>query len=150
MTFFEREARAAPVPQPVSGGRGPERGSRGPVPDRMAEERARIARIVAEREADAARRKADEAVVVDGVTLEARGRSGGLTIKVALDRKPRGMLFRIGPGFFDLDGFWCIPKHDGSVEVRRGCSKEQMRRLTDRQRKDVERVRLNARRNGVR
>ena len=153
MSFFEAqppsEASSEGFYAPA-GGAGRERGARGAVPDRMAEEMARCAAYLAAREADAARRKLDEVVEVDGKVIEARGRSGGLTIEAVLDRKPRGMLFRIGVGFFDLDGFWCIPKADKSVEVRRGCSKEQMRRLSDHQRREVERVRLNARRNGVR
>lgn len=84
-----------------------------------------------------------------GVTLEKNGKVG-LTNNVVLERLPRGCLFKVAGGFFDLDGYWCVKKADHIVEVRRGSSKKVMRLLTSAQKKELARVRLNARRRGVR
>jgi hypothetical protein len=84
-----------------------------------------------------------------GETLEGR-KKVGLTNNVVLDRLPRGCLFKVAGGFFDLDGYWCVPKADHYTEVRRGSSKKIMRLLTPAQKKELARVRLNARRRKVR
>lgn len=163
MTFFKPTAPQAPVPQPlsrpISGG---ERGLRGGIPDRMAQERARIeAMKAAEAERLAAMERNDQ-IEVGGEVLNPRGRPIGventatrnnrlgLSGKTVVERAPRGCLFRIGPGWFDLDGFWCVANHLDEVTVTRGCSKEQMSRLTKRQRQILEQARLKARRSGVR
>jgi hypothetical protein len=163
MSFFKPTAPQAPVPQhPARPNLGGERGLRGAVPDRMAQERARIeAMKAAEAEKRAAMERNDQ-IEVAGQVLNPRGRPIGvqntatannrlgLAGNVPLDRSPRGCLFRIGPGFFDLDGFWCVANHLNEVTVTRGCSKEQMSRLSKDQRRILEQARLKARRNGVR
>ncbi len=86
---------------------------------------------------------------VPGVTLEKSGKVG-LTNARVLERLPRGCLFKVAGGFFDLDGFWCVQKADRHPEVRRGATKKVMRLLSVEQRRTLERVRLRARRQGVR
>jgi hypothetical protein len=56
----------------------------------------------------------------------------------------------VGSGWFDLDGYWCLKGPGGVVEVRRGAQLKVMKTLTEPQRKELARVRLNARRNKVR
>ncbi|WP_138469879.1 hypothetical protein [Poseidonocella sp. HB161398] len=76
-------------------------------------------------------------------------REHGLNSRHVLATEPYGVLFKVGRGWFDLRGFWCVERL-GKVEVRRGSSKKVMRELTAAQRKELGRVRLNARRNGLR
>jgi hypothetical protein len=85
----------------------------------------------------------------EGVTFEKNGKVG-LTNAVVLDRLPRGCLFKVAGGYFDLDGYWCVPKADHYTEVRRGSQKKVLRLLTKAQKAELARVRLNARRRGVR
>lgn len=82
-------------------------------------------------------------------TLDCRG-TVGLTNNRVLERLPRGCLFKVAGGYFDLDGYWCVPKADYHTEVRRGASRKINRLLTEAQRWELQRVRLNARRRGVR
>lgn len=84
-----------------------------------------------------------------GETLEGRGKVG-LTNNVVLERLPRGCLFKVSGGWFDLDGYWCVMKADRQAEVRRGSPKKILRLLTEAQKKELARVRLNARRHGTR
>ena len=80
----------------------------------------------------------------------------GLTNALVLrDRAPRGCLFwvknkGVEVGYFDLDGFWCVPKGDRRVEVRRGASRAVNRLCTEAQRFQLAKARLQARRKGVR
>lgn len=67
-----------------------------------------------------------------------------------VDRIPRGCLFKVGRCWFDLDGFWCRPVADGQVIVTRGCPKAISAKLTAVQKANLHRVRLNARRAGIR
>lgn len=93
-------------------------------------------------------------------TLEGKGKIG-LTNARVLDREPRGCLFKVKGGFFDLDGYWVRimggwrnGKHGGGksyeYEVRRGAPRAVNRLLSKEQRRELERVRLQARRKGVR
>lgn len=158
MSFFSGGQRRSPAPAPSSGaGVAVERGVRGAVPDRMEEERARIAAIVAEREARRAASEAAGLIEVPGEVVDPRGRGGkltpgkaGLTNETVLDRPPRGVLIRLTTGWFDLDGFWCVRRFDGTIAVHRGASRGINARLTKGQRREMERARLNARRRGVR
>lgn len=86
---------------------------------------------------------------VDVIVARKHGVRAGRAV-VELD--PDGCLFRVKgtPGFFDLRGFWCLPKADGKIKVTRGAPKAVMRLLTQDQRRALERVRLNARRHGLR
>lgn len=83
------------------------------------------------------------------VTLKKDGKLG-LTNARVLERLPRGCLFKVAGGWFDLDGYWCVLKADRQPEVRRGAPRKIMRLLTKAQRHELSRVRLNARRAGVR
>lgn len=76
----------------------------------------------------------------------------GLRGDVVLDRPPRGCLFRVkgSTAFFDLDGYYCLKKADGEVEVRRGAPKKLMRRLTEDQKRMLGVARNRARRHGLR
>lgn len=163
MTFFKPPSPQATPPQhPSRPKSGSERGSRGGIPDRMALERERVARFREEEARKAAAMELNDQIEVAGQILNPRGRPigvenrvsrnnrQGLSGSVPLDRQPRGCLFRIGPGFFDLDGFWCVPNHKNECTVTRGCSKEQMSRLSKDQRRILEQARLKARRNGLR
>ena len=63
--------------------------------------------------------------------------------------KPNGCLFKVKGGFFDLDGFWCV-KRGGNYVVERSAPKKMMAQLDKNQKKELNRVRLNARRHGSR
>ncbi len=82
-------------------------------------------------------------------TLEGRG-TVGLSNAAVLDRLPRGCAFPVAGGFFDLDGYWCVKKADNRVEVRRGSQKKILKLLTPPQKKELARLRLQARRHGMR
>lgn len=92
-------------------------------------------------------------------TREDRKRNGngrrGLTNEV-LDRMPSRVLLYVKDaqgrkiGYFDDQGYWCVPKQDKMVEVRRGSPKAVLRLLGPDQRAELERVRQKARRNGLR
>jgi len=80
-------------------------------------------------------------------------RKYGIASKGRLERGVRGCLFEVAgtPGFFDLDGYWCVQKQGRhNVEISRGAPKAVMRLLTSAQKRDLERARLQARRHGVR
>lgn len=78
-------------------------------------------------------------------------RAQGLTARVVLPEKlPRGLLFKVGVGYFDLDGYWCVPKANGLIEVRRGAPRAVNKHMTAIQRHELARVRLNARRSQLR
>ncbi len=96
---------------------------------------------------------------VPGETLENKGKFG-LTNARVLDREPNGCAFYVWNkgkqykdareiGFFDNYGYWCVRKADG-FEVRRGSTKAVMRLLTPEQKYELARLRLNARRKGMR
>lgn len=87
-----------------------------------------------------------------GRPLNTKGGKAGLTNSIVLDRPPRGCLFEVRGtnGFFDLDGYWCVRKSGHRVEVRRGSPKRILRLLSPVQRKELDRVRLAARRAGLR
>ncbi|NUB46825.1 hypothetical protein GEU84_020790 [Fertoebacter nigrum] len=130
-TFFQKPAgRAAATPQPSY--KPPSRAGKG---DRLAPVR------IATPQQPEHRKLAP--------TLDNRG-ALGLTINVLIDRIPRGCLFKVGSGWFDLDGYWCLKGPGGVVEVRRGSPQKVLRTLTEPQKKELARVRLNARRNKVR
>jgi len=76
-------------------------------------------------------------------------RKGGLTNSVVLDQAPHGCAFKVGSGWFDLWGFWCN-RRGGAVEVRRGSPKSVLKQLTPEQKKELARLRLQARRKGFR
>ena len=94
-------------------------------------------------------------------TLENKGK-WGLTNNRVLERIPRGVLFKVVKyGFFDLDGYWVTVKggwaegrdkegRSYEYEVRRGAPRAINRLLTKEQRWELARVRLQARRKGVR
>jgi hypothetical protein len=84
-----------------------------------------------------------------GITLSRRGKVG-LTNAVVIERVPRGCLLKVKGGWFDLDGYWCVPKADRRVEVRRGASQKINALLTPAQRKMLDIARLRARERGVR
>lgn len=163
MTFFKPTAPQAPVPQqgPTRSGL-VERGVRVPMPDRAGEERERVRRIVEEQERIRAAMDRNDQILAEGAVLNPKGRpigvdntvtannKRGLSGAAPVARKPRGILFRLGHGWFDEDGFWCVADAKGNVTVTRGASKEMMRKLSGEQRRILERARLNARRNGLR
>lgn len=163
MTFFKPTAPQAPVPQPPApAGKPAERGIRVPIPDREAEEKARVARILAEQQRIREAMERNDQILAEGAVLNPKGRpigventvsknnKKGLSGATPLDRKPRGILFRLGHGWFDQDGYWCVADAKGNTTVTRGCSKEMMRKLTGEQRRILEVTRLTARRNGLR
>ena len=91
-------------------------------------------------------------------TLEKKGKVG-LTNARVLNREPRGCLFKVSEfGFFDLDGYWVLLKgakgknlrRNYEYEVRRGAPRRVNALLSEAQKKELARVRLNARRRGVR
>lgn len=57
-----------------------------------------------------------------------------------------GVLFRVGSGWFDLNGYWCR-KIGKKVHVWRSAPRKVMYELKKAQREELDRVRLNARRN---
>ncbi len=63
--------------------------------------------------------------------------------------KPNGCLIKVKGGFFDLDGFWCF-RREGNYVVERNAPPKMMKLLNADQKKELNRVRLNARRNGSR
>jgi DNA-binding transcriptional regulator GbsR (MarR family) len=67
-----------------------------------------------------------------------------------IERGPRGCLFKVGTGFFDLDGFWCQKKRDRQVEISRTAPRKVMAQLTNAQKRELSNVRQNAKRNGIR
>lgn len=72
------------------------------------------------------------------------------TVEQVIERqKPNGCLFKVKGGFFDLDGFWCV-KRNGNYIVERNAPKKMMMLLDEGQKKELNRVRLNARRHGSR
>lgn len=163
MSFFKPTAPQAYLPQRPSGPQvSTERVVRAGIPDRMAEERARVARFREEQERLAAAMDQNDQIEVEGEILNPRGRPIGVENRAAknnrkglsahqvVDRKPRGCLFRLGHGYFDLDGFWCVANHLGAVTVTRGTGKEMMARMSKDQRRILEAARLAARRNGLR
>lgn len=81
-------------------------------------------------------------------------REGGVSPSAEIDRLPRKCLFRVDTGFFhgffDLDGFWCVPEGRNKSKVTRGAPKAVMARLTKGQKAELRRARMNARRNGMR
>lgn len=166
MTLFKPTS--APVAPSAAGSGGgsaggsSERGLRGAIPDRMAAERERIAAIRAEQERLEAARERSAVIEVEGEVLDPRGRGGvengraanghaGLKLTgFCPGRKPRGCLFRLTHGWFDLDGFWCVKKHDGTVEVYRGANRDTNRLLSKDQRRILDNKRLRARVAGLR
>lgn len=156
MTFFRAE-KVVQAPQAQTAGVS-ERGARGgllPVPDRQAEEAERL------REFQAAVAAAGQ-LLVGGEVLDGRGRPPGVVNTVArnnrtglshtqvVERAPRGILFRLGHGWFDKDGFWCVADAKGKVTVTRGTNKEMMARLNKDQKALLDNARLRARKAGVR
>lgn len=89
-------------------------------------------------------------------TPEHRKTKGKKRVKdtAIVDRLPEGCLFRVelkaARGFFDLLGYWVTWKSRHEFIVRRGAPRFVMKQLTPLQRKELERVRLNARRQGLR
>ena len=72
------------------------------------------------------------------------------TVDAVIERqKPNGCLFKVKGGFFDLDGYWCV-KRGGNFIVERTAPKKMMALLNEDQKKELNRVRLNARRHGSR
>ena len=67
---------------------------------------------------------------------------------------PDGVLFRVEHevmgGWFDLNGYWCRRDAKGKVKVFRGPPRKVIKMLRPAQQKELDRVRLNARRNGKR
>ena len=84
------------------------------------------------------------------VEKEIEPRKSGLQSKAKVDRVPRGCLFKIKGGFFDLDGYWCVRKSGHDIDVRRGAPRKITALLTDAQKKELRRVRNNALKNGLR
>ncbi len=84
------------------------------------------------------------------VEKEIEPRKSGLQSKAKVDRVPRGCLFKVGGGFFDLDGYWCVRKAKHVVNVTRGAPKRITATLSDAQKKELRRVRSTAARNGLR
>lgn len=74
----------------------------------------------------------------------------GLTNSISLEIEPYGCLFRLEHSWFDLHGYWCRRRNDGTVDVRRGAPRDVNKRLSKEQKKMLERARLQARRKGVR
>lgn len=163
MTMFRPEravvlARSVPAGQTYGG----ERGARGVVPDREAEERERLRRYLAEQERLAEVQARSGVVEIDGEEFDAKGRGvvdntasrnnrqGLASTALCPGRRPRGVLVKLIHGFFDQDGFWCMKKADGRIEVYRGAGKDTMRRLTEDQRRLLNNARLRARKAGVR
>jgi hypothetical protein len=84
-------------------------------------------------------------------TLDERRPHWGLTNARVLNRTPDGCAFKLRMGgWFDLQGYWCKPGFDGAVIVRRGAPKDIMKLLTSPQKKELARLRLQARRHGLR
>jgi len=84
-----------------------------------------------------------------------KGKSGTrVKYQAVVDRVPREVLFTVESkmynGWFDLDGYWCKKDSKGKVTVMRGPPKKVISLLKPEQRKELERVRLQARRNGMR
>lgn len=78
-------------------------------------------------------------------------RKDGVRTNAVVERLPRGCLFRVNDhAWFDLDGFFCRQKQDRVVDVTRGAPRQIMAKLTKQQKHELARVRLNARRNGIR
>lgn len=77
-------------------------------------------------------------------------RKSGIQSSAKVDRVPRGCLFKIKGGFFDLDGYWCVRKSGHDIDVRRGAPRKITALLTDAQKKELRRVRNNALKNGLR
>lgn len=65
-----------------------------------------------------------------------------------------GVLFRVEGksfrGWFDTNGFWCQRDAKGNTRVYRGAPRRVMYEVTKQQRLELDRVRLNARRHGIR
>jgi hypothetical protein len=137
MSLFTPYPKKSPPPAPVSGGQrhGSMRGDR-------------VVRLRHDPDPEPSHRQ-------KGVTLEGNAKKGaraGLTNAVVLDRQPRGCAFKVGGlgGWFDLDGYWCVPGFDGAVTVRRGSPKAILKLMTPPQKKELARIRLQARRHGLR
>lgn len=88
------------------------------------------------------------------VEEELRPSAGKRELFKKVEKAPRGCLFKVetglARGYFDLDGYWCLHKGGKEYEVMRGAPRFVNAALTDRQRRELEKARLNARRNGVR
>lgn len=59
-------------------------------------------------------------------------------------------LFRVRHGWFDLNGYWCVPGHGKTVKVWRGAPAEVNKILTDEQARILHNARQKARKKGVR
>lgn len=77
-------------------------------------------------------------------------RKQGIKSSAKTERLPNGCLFKVGGGFFDLDGFWCVRASGHEVKVTRGAPRKLMAMLTDAQKKELQRNRLRATRSGLR
>lgn len=67
-----------------------------------------------------------------------------------VDRPPRGCLFKVGRAWFDLDGYFCVPRADRQVQVTRGAPRRVMAELTKRQKAMLHSARTQAIRQGLR
>ena len=74
----------------------------------------------------------------------------GKRTSAQVEKMPRGCLFKLQGGYFDLDGFWCAKRADRRVNVHRNAPRGITALLSDLQKKELHRVRLNAKRNGLR
>lgn len=90
--------------------------------------------------------------LVSRVKYEAsiEARKQGVKTSAKTERKPNGCLFKMAGGFFDLDGFWCVRASGHEVKVTRGAPRKIMSMLSEKQKADLNRNRLRARRAGIR
>ena len=77
-------------------------------------------------------------------------RKQGVKTSAKVSRVPNGCLFKVGGGFFDLDGFWCVRASGHEVKVTRGAPRKTMSVLSEQQKKELQRNRLRATRAGLR
>jgi len=89
--------------------------------------------------------------IVDRTIIEktTEARKSGTKTSAQVERTPRGCLFKVKGGFFDLDGYFCVRMGDG-YRVTRGAPRKLMATLKEAQKKELQRVRLNASRSGLR
>lgn len=64
--------------------------------------------------------------------------------------RPRGCLFKVKRGWFDANGYWCVPGDNRTVSVFRGAPMSINKILSDEQKRVLHNARQVARKKGVR
>lgn len=63
---------------------------------------------------------------------------------------PKGCLFKVKRGWFDQNGYWCVPGDNRTVTVYRGAPHSINKILSDEQKRVLHNARQRARKKGVR